>query len=362
MNASPQVTSFDKVLPKRYSLLQKKPTHSNEELSSPLFEDSFVSVDLSPANSQEPVATLDMENQASQNLNAMGNNLGFFPDHSTENASRENLRFDKQSTSLNANQALSFASSCLSFIRDTSVNYEGINKATNDQEDDCTIYDTEILQPSLSSQNLRRKCEPSDQRLRQLSKIVRMNFHFRPYVVAGLLNPGKNVLKMNFNNRVYIASLAVDGAIEMNGFTFPNVGYWIKSVEGKRFGSFPKRVQRTLTLYYNDSPLDDVLELEKQPVILKNVYEYSQAEEIIQSRTFKASTAGRNLDASKDAPTPITNNELSLQLIPDEMTRQIQNILLHPPEEYFPTCQCIEHFWNGTQPFPKHILDEIDSW
>lgn len=235
----------------------------------------------------------------------------------------------------------------------------------SDHEDPHVIYDARDSQQSLSSQSIGKNCEVSD-KLKRLSKIVLMNFNLRPFVMKGVLLPGKNNLKMNFNNRVYIASLAADGTIEMNGFTFQNVGNWIKSVEGKRFGNFAKGIQRTLELLYNGKPIEDVLELEEQR-------EKSKAESngmsngiLTAQRAIPNSPSTANID--KDVPKTVITKEANskdtddLMLIPDEMTRHIQTIFLHDSEEYFPICQCVEQFWNGAQPFPRHLLDEVDSW
>lgn len=223
---------------------------------------------------------------------------------------------------------------------------------------------------NLSSQLSERKSKlMKDDKLRRLSKMATMNFSLKPFILKGVLSPGKGNLKMNFNNRVYIASLAVDGTIEMNGFTFPSIGYWIKSVEGKRFGQFLAADQKTLDLLYNGKPLEDLVDLKEQSQ--KAVVPKKKYKEIPLTPVPKLNTRSKSTAAGKSAVEVLTNETVSitefrnfedLQLVPDEMTRHIKTIFLHTPDEYFPICQCVEQFWNGTQPFPQHLLDEVDSW
>jgi hypothetical protein len=220
----------------------------------------------------------------------------------------------------------------------------------------------------------------------RLPKIVTMSFNLRPFVLKGVLSPGKNNMKMNINNRIYIASLAPDGSIEMNGFSFPTIGNWIKSVEGKRFGELTRTVQKTLELQYNGKPLEEVLEVgEKLKASFSKINDEIppsnstlQAPKVASNASVETVSGTQNpiQNPTPDPPTedePVQNNaepskDLSLNtkkdlhLVPDEMTRHIKTIFLHTQDEYFPICQCFEQFWCGTQPFPKHLLDEVDSW
>lgn len=250
---------------------------------------------------------------------------------------------------------------------------ENVN-ATNYQDESFIVEASQNSTLSLFSGN--RKCLP---------KIVMMSFNLHPFVLKGVLSPGKNNMKMNINNRIYIGSLTPDGTIEMNGFSFPTIGNWIKSVEGKRFGSLSRTVQKTLELQYNGKPLVEVLDeggkLNKS--LLKENVEISPSN-FTQYPTFQPSKADGNLPPKTAPVIPVQNppshpqttdkvgqknaisNDLNtkkdLQLVPDEMTRHIKTIFLHAPDEYFPICQCVEQYWCGAQPFPKHLLDEVDSW
>ena len=201
-------------------------------------------------------------------------------------------------------------------------------------------------------------------KLRSLSKIATMNFSLRPYILKGILSPGKNNVKMNFNNRVYIASLTASGTLEMNGFTFPSIGYWIKSVEGKRFGNFPAIDKKTLNLLYNGKPLEDLLDMEENSQ--KALEPTKKYNEIPLKPTPKSNTTSKSTNSSASLDVTVPNSELrnneNLKLVPDEMTRHIKSVFLHAPDEYFPICQCVEQYWNGKQPFPRHLLDEVDSW
>ncbi|KAI9555537.1 hypothetical protein GHT06_018052 [Daphnia sinensis] len=205
--------------------------------------------------------------------------------------------------------------------------------------------------------------------------IAKIGFHLRPFVLNGVLCPGKNNMKLAINSRIYIGSLAADGTIEMNGFNFPTIGNWIKSVEGKPFSKLSKSVQRTLDVQYSGKSLGQVLDVD-EPLKTSGLGKVS---------TLQPPTAESNLVQNyvsfsplpKNNSTPyvaatvsnlvhtsaiISNTKEELQLVPEEMTRHIKSIFLHAQDEYFPICKCAEQFWCGIQPFPKHILDEIDSW
>ncbi len=232
--------------------------------------------------------------------------------------------------------------------------------------DESSVSGSQNLSSKLSE---RKSNLVKDDKLRRLSKIATMNFSLKPFILKGVLSPSKGNLKMNFNNRVYIASLAADGTIEMNGFTFPSIGYWIKSVEGKRFGQFLTADQKTLDLLYNGKPLEDLLDFKEQSQ--KAVVPKKKYNEIPLTPIPKLNTRSKSTAAGKHAVEVLANTTVSisefrstenLQRVPDEMTRHIKTIFLHTPDEYFPICQCVEQFWNGTQPFPQHLLDEVDSW
>ena len=218
----------------------------------------------------------------------------------------------------------------------------------------------------------------------RLPKILTMNFNLRPFVLKGILSPGKNNMRMNINNRIYIASLASDGTIEMNGFSFPTIGNWIKSVEGKRFGKLTRMVQKTLELQYSGKSLEEVLEEgEKQNrSLLRTNEEIARSNPALQATKTSNNISLEAVPVTQNTipnPTPSTEDELTeknpvpnnylslnanedLQLVPDEMTRHIKTVFLHAQNEYFPICQCFEQFWSGLQPFPKHLLDEVESW
>ena len=218
----------------------------------------------------------------------------------------------------------------------------------------------------------------------RLPKILTMNFNLRPFVLKGILSPGKNNMRMNINNRIYIASLAPDGTIEMNGFSFPTIGNWIKSVEGKRFGKLTRMVQKTLELQYSGKSLEEVLEEGEKlnRSLLRTNEEIARSNPALQATKTSNNISLEAVPVTQNTipnPTPSTEDELTeknpvpnnylslnanedLQLVPDEMTRHIKTVFLHAQDEYFPICQCFEQFWSGLQPFPKHLLDEVESW
>lgn len=218
----------------------------------------------------------------------------------------------------------------------------------------------------------------------RLPKILTMNFNLLPFVLKGILSPGKNNMRMNINNRIYIASLAPDGTIEMNGFSFPTIGNWIKSVEGKRFGKLTRMVQKTLELQYSGKPLEEVLEEGEKlnRSLLRTNEEIARSNPALQATKTSNSISLEAVPATQNTipnPTPSTEDEVTeknpvpnnylslnanedLQLVPDEMTCHIKTVFLHAQDEYFPICQCFEQFWSGAQPFPKHLLDEVESW
>ena len=196
-----------------------------------------------------------------------------------------------------------------------------------------------------------------NEKLKRLSKMVLMSFDLRPLIATGVLMPGRNNMKMDFKEHVYIASLLADGAIEMNGLRFRSIGHWIKGIEGKRFGAYSIRDQKTLKLLYNEKPLEDLIVtgnmmLEPSTKVSENSFQIEGSEDIFAPR--------REINSrTKNTNSPVALNE-NLDFIPDSMTRHINSIFPHVPDEYFPTCQCIEQFWNGKQPFPKYLLDEVD--
>ncbi|XP_059352079.1 uncharacterized protein LOC130686655 [Daphnia carinata] len=212
--------------------------------------------------------------------------------------------------------------------------------------------------------------------------IVKIGFHLRPFVLNGVLCPGKNNMKLTINSRIYVGSLAADGTIEMNGFNFRTIGNWIKSVEGKPFSKLSKLVQRTLDLQYNGKSLGQVLEVDEP--LRSTVTRIPSTDNIAQVSISHPPMAESNFVQKRfpvsppaiKNPTPYPagtvsklvhtiasiSNTKDLQLVPEEMTRHIKTIFLHAQDEYFPICKCSEQFWCGTQPFPKHILDEVDSW
>ncbi|KZS17302.1 Uncharacterized protein APZ42_016922 [Daphnia magna] len=217
--------------------------------------------------------------------------------------------------------------------------------------------------------------------------IVKIGFHLRPFVLNGVLCPGKNNMKLTINSRIYIGSLAADGTIEMNGFNFSTIGNWIRSVEGKPFSKLSKLVQRTFDLQYNGKSLGQVLEVDEslRSSVLRKVREIPFTDNIAQVSmshppTAESKLVQENVSFSSPAtknPMPyltgtvnnlvhtsatISNTKEDLQFVPEEMTRHIKTIFIHAQDEYFPICKCVEQFWCGIQPFPKHILDEVDSW
>lgn len=222
-------------------------------------------------------------------------------------------------------------------------------------------------------------------------EIVKMSFHLRPFILKGVLCPGKNNMKLSINSRIYVGSLAADGTIEMNGFNFPSIGSWIKSVEGKLFTKLSKSVQKTLDLQYNGKSLAQVIKVNEQSgsQFPRELYEILSSKDIaphsmlhspmaeshliqkqipfshptIQNPTPYLVGAGSNpVRTSATIPNVASNAKEDLQFVPEEMTRHIKTIFLHAQHEYFPICKCAEQFWCGVQPFPKHILDEVDLW
>ncbi len=55
-------------------------------------------------------------------------------------------------------------------------------------------------------------------------------------------------------------------------------------------------------------------------------------------------------------------DETELQLVPDEMLTHIRTIVTHSEAEYFPICDCIEQYWNGSKPFPDFLLADLENW
>lgn len=251
-----------------------------------------------------------------------------------------------------------------------SIEYESF-ATHNDTSLVCTADNSQShYSESLSSQaNEASSKATEDSRLKRLSKITQGGFRFHQFIASGVLSPGKNILKMTFNDRVYVGSLTRDGTIEMNGFTFPNVSHWIKSVEGKIYSRFSRRIRRTLSVQYNGKPLEDLLHLEEHPRQEKNQKKSTDQPPPTEGiNSIKRSLMPQQTNKTKALknPQPQTQETVSsaktLQLVPDELTLNVKTIFLHTTEEYFPTCQCIEQYWNGSQPFPKHLLDEIDHW
>ena len=316
-----------------------------EDLNEPLAENSFMS--------REQATTTTT--QASITEEILPNTSSSFLDESIEHWRENTCLSDSQVTdSMSVTGASQTVNSLHSSQIDEEIVIEGYVKAPSDHNE-STFGGSQNVSSQLTTK-----------KLRSLSKIATMNFSLRPYILKGILSPGKNNVKMSFNNRVYIASLSSSGTLEMNGFTFPSVGYWIKSVEGKRFGSFPAMDKKTLSLLYHGKPLEDLLNFEDNS---QKAVEPTRKNKAVpptpiptSNTTSKSTNASTSVDRNVTVPNPELRNNANLKLVPDEMTRNIKSVFLHAPDEYFPICQCVEQYWNGKQPFPKHLLDEVDSW
>ena len=167
--------------------------------------------------------------------------------------------------------------------------------------------------------------------------------------------------------KVYVGSLKIDGSIVMKSFTFPSIGSWFKSVIGQRFTSSGKSKEKLEVLYYDQfgsgdkwRPLDEIILLDDEPSRAVPKRRYTEIPFTTPKPRSTAAPAKQPEPPLQDSDTGEIE-ELTLQLVPDEMIHHIKTIFVHSPAEFFHT-RHEEEFWNGTKPFPKHFLDEIDQW
>lgn len=243
-------------------------------------------------------------------------------------------------------------------------------------------------QQPLTQPNHRKTPVPSSSsdKLARLTEMARYSFSLRPHVVSGTLAPGKNNLKMSFKGRVYMGSLKMDGSIEMNGFSFENIASWIKSVSGMRYTSHRVQDKATLKLLYDGRPLEELI-LPDPPA--KNAAQPKRRYNEIPFVT-RASTPAKKQPVAVSAPNtqeptmplpvePPPSPAVSVpfepvyisgtiepepepEFVPDEMCVIIRKIRVPAKAEYFPVCESDELYWNGSKPFPQHLLADLDDW
>lgn len=166
-----------------------------------------------------------------------------------------------------------------------------------------------------------------------------------------------------------MGSLKIDGSIAMKSFTFQSIGSWFKSVIGQRFTSLSKSKEKLEVLYHDQQsgdkwrPLDEMIQLDVESYKAAPKRRYTEIPFTTPKPLSTAAAVATTSTAQLLEP-PLQSSEsqqLTLQLVPDEMIHHINKIFVHSAAEFFRT-RDEEEFWNGSKPFPKHFLEEVDQW